>query len=67
MDLKYSLTLCKYESTLPGNAGCFTMKEILGRSNKTSPLGRLPKSTMNVALLGLKLILGQPSYAVGTV
>lgn len=54
MDLKYSQTLCKYENTLPGNAGCFTVKEVFGRSDKTSPMGRLPKSTMNVALLRIK-------------
>lgn len=32
MDVKYS----KYESMLPGNVGCLAIKEIFGRSDKTS-------------------------------
>lgn len=31
-----SLKHCKYESTLPGTAGCFTIEEIFGTPDKAS-------------------------------
>lgn len=66
MDVKYSLTHWNYDSMLPGNAGYFTIKEIFGRSDKASIMWRLPESAPRIYhYRGLKLILGQPSNAVG--
>lgn len=51
---------------LPGNAGYFTIKEIFGRTDKASIMWRLPESAPRIYhYRGLKLILGQPSNAVG--
>lgn len=50
MDVKYEMKVWKYESTLPGNAGCLAIKEIFGRSDKTSIMWRCPESTIYLAL-----------------
>lgn len=58
-DVRYCLAHCKYESTLPGNAGCFTKKEIFGSSDRLQSHEDCLRAPHIWYYRALKLILGQ--------